>query len=155
MFKRAALSSPSPKDNDLALLIAALDHSWNSYEARLSRGLQVVNYYLVAVAILANAYVSAFNDKLYVVAAVIGLSGVALTTMALAVGGRQRRLAKVSELALIDVQDLVAERLQVGALRIQREVPAKFSLPSMPFTYIAFGIAALLSAGAVAYALIH
>ena len=66
--------SSSPRcpqgDDEPALLIAALDHSWTSYDARLNRGLQVVNYYLIALAILADAYVSAFNAKLWAVAVV-------------------------------------------------------------------------------------
>jgi hypothetical protein len=78
MADGASLEHPQ-KDDETALLIAALNHSSASFDARISRGLQVVNYYLVAVAVLANAYVSALNAKLYAVVAVIGLSAVPLT----------------------------------------------------------------------------
>jgi hypothetical protein len=152
---RASWSRRSQGDEDTALLIAALDHSWTTLDARLNRGLQVVNYYLVAAAILANAYVSAFNAKLYTVAAVIGLSGLALTMVTFAVGFRQRRLAHFSEFALIELQDRLADRLGISALRLHEEVPRAFTFSKTPYSYIAFVLAALLSAGAVPYALIH
>lgn len=155
MFERGSSSRRPEGADESELLIAALEHSWASYDARLNRGLQVVNYYLVAVAVLANAYVSAFNAKLYVVAAVISLSGLALTMVTFAVGSRQRRLAHFSELALIELQDRMAGRLGIDALRFQEEVPQRFTLRTTPYSYIAFVVAALLSAGAVIYALIH
>jgi hypothetical protein len=155
MFDRASSSKRPQTDDEPALLIAALDHSWASHDARLSRGLQVVSYYLVALAILANAYVAAFNAKLYMVAAVIGLSGLALTVVTSMVGFRQRRMARFSELALIELQDRVAGRLEIEAFRIQQEIGKKSRLKATPVAYFAVALAALLSVGAAAYALIH
>jgi hypothetical protein len=150
MADGASLEHPQ-KDDETALLIAALNHSSASFDARISRGLQVVNYYLVAVAVLANAYVSALNAKLYAVAAVIGLSAVPLTGVTFMVGFRQRQMADPSERALIEVQDRVASRLGIDALRIARAQPR----PDFASAYVAFALAALLSTGSVLYALIH
>lgn len=155
MFERASSSRRPQRDDESALLIAALDHAWTSYDARLNRGLQVVNYYLIAIAILANAYVTAFNARLYVVAAVIAVAGLALTVVTFVVGLRQRRLARFSQLALVELQNKLAGRLGIDALRIQQEIPEKFSLRATPFSYFAIALAALLSAAAVTYALIH
>ena len=94
-----------PPGDDAALLIAALNHSWAWYDARTNRGLQVVNYFLVAIAVLATAYVSALNGKHYAIAAVIALSGAALTGLTFMTGYRQRRTAAAGELALAELQD--------------------------------------------------
>jgi hypothetical protein len=51
------------------------------YDARINRGLQVINYFIVASAIVATAYVSAINGKQYAIAAVIALSETALAQM--------------------------------------------------------------------------
>jgi hypothetical protein len=154
----AAPSSSSRKqqgNDESALLIAALDHSWTTYDARLNRGLQIVNYYLIAAAVLANAYVSAFNARLYAVAAVIALTGLALIVVTSVMSSRQRQLAKHSERALIELQDRVADRLGIDAFRIQRDTSKESRFRGAPFAHVAIGIAALLSAAAVAYALVH
>jgi hypothetical protein len=141
----AALTAPSSssrrqKDDESALLIAALDHAWTTYDARLNRGLQTVSYYLIAAAVLANAYVSAFNARLYAVAAVIALTGLALTTVTSAMSFRQRRLASLSEEAMIELQDRVANRLGIGAFRIQRQTRGRSGFRGTPFAYVALGI---------------
>ena len=81
-----------PAEDDTALLIAALSYALGWYEARIDRGLQVINYFLVASAVLATAYVSALDGKRYAVPAVIALAGAALTGLAFILGRRQRRL---------------------------------------------------------------
>ena len=97
---RITQSPPGAKldDIDVALLTTALGHVWAWYDARINRGLQVLNFYLVSMAILATAYVSALNSRLYAVAAVLGLLGAAATFAAYKVGRRQQAIAKVAEL---------------------------------------------------------
>ena len=102
---------------------------------------------------MGNAYVSAFNAKQYIVAAVIALSGLAITVVTFAAGFQQSRLAYLSELALTELQGRMAEKLGMSALRFH--IPRKATFAETPFVYIPFIVAALLSAAAVTYALIH
>jgi hypothetical protein len=142
-----------PPGDDTALLIAALNHAWAWYDARMNRGLQVLNYFLVASAILATAYVGALNGKHYAVAAVIALSGAALTGATFMTGYRQRRNAPAGELALTDLQGRIADRLEVDSIRMLKPPPRP--VPRYISVWGAFGLAALLSVGAALYALIH
>lgn len=147
----------SPKD-DTALLIAALEHSWTWYDSRINRGLQVINYYLVAMAILATAYVGAFNDKLYDVAVVIGISGAMITSASFAVGFRQRRMATLGEVALSDVQERIADRLNIESLRMSGKWPGigkPLGSPGAALPLAAFALASLLNIAAVFYAAIR
>ena len=150
----ACASSGHPqKDDDTALLIAALNHCWAWYDTGISRGLQVLNYFLVAIAVLATAYVSALNAKLYAVAAVIALSGAALTAVCYGVGNDQRRFAHTGMSALRELQDRVADQLGVEAIRMGRARPIWRVRPL--FSHGAFVLAAAVSIGSAVYALIH
>jgi hypothetical protein len=141
-----------PPEDDTALLIAALNHALGWYEARIDRGLQVINYFLVASAVLATAYVSAIDGKHYTVAAVIALSGTALTGLAFIHGRRQRRYADTGRPALSELQSRVAERLKMDSFRILRPAGRPETESAVR---TAFGLAAVLSIASALYALIH
>ena len=112
----------------------------------------MINYFLVASAVLATAYVSAINGKLYPVAAVIALAEAGLTAVAYILGLRERWSAQAARPALAEVQGRIADKLQMDAFRIAgspTRVTSRFVVRGV------FGMAVLLSAGAALYAMIH
>lgn len=107
---------------------------------------------MIASAVLATAYVSAFNSKLYVVATVIGFSGILLTTVSFTVGYVQWRSAIADEGALAEVEDRIADRLGIEDFGMpKKRLPEQFS-PTRGFLSItAFCLAALLNIGSIVY----
>jgi hypothetical protein len=146
-------SESDPAEVNATLLIGALEHFRTWREARIDRGLQVVNYFLVAVAVLATAYVDAVDGKHYGIAVVIALSGTALTGIALTVGFQQRQLADTAEPALTALQNRIADELGIDSIRTGHALSGK--IPPYTASWIAFGLAGLLSIAAALYALIH
>lgn len=136
--------------DDTALLIAALNHSTGWYEARIDRGLQVMNYFVVAGAVLATAYVSAISGKHYAIAVVVSLSGTALTALAFLIGRSQRHRAAEAEPALAELQSRVAERLDIGSFKVIQPTMHREST-----VRIAFGLGILLGLASAVYALVH
>ena len=118
----------------------------------------MINYYLVAIAVLATAYVSALNAKLYAVAVAIGLSGAVITFVSFAVGFRQRRMATLGEAALAEVQNRLADRLRIEELRMTGRWPGlgrPLGSPGAALPLAAFALAGLLNIAAVFYAVIR
>jgi hypothetical protein len=141
-----------PSRDDTALLIAALNHCTGWFEARVDRGLQVINYFVVAGAVLATAYVSAISGKHYAIAVVVSLAGTALAALAFIIGLRERRYAAEVQPALAELQGRIADRLNIDSLRI---IPPRPGTRGTPQVRIAFGLAIVLSLGAALYALVH
>ena len=77
MTTNESAGEQSPKD-DTALLTAALNHSWTWYDGHMQRVLQLVNFYIVATAIVVTAYASAINGKHYGYAVALAIAGLAL-----------------------------------------------------------------------------
>ena len=80
------MSPHSADQPDGTLFASALDHAWSRFNFRVSSALQILNYYLVALAIFAGAYVGALTQRLPVVAGAIGISS-SLVSIAAFLGG--------------------------------------------------------------------
>ena len=116
----------------------------------------MINYFLVASAVLATAYVSAINGKLYPVAAVVALTGIGLTAVTSLIALRQSLQVGLAGPVLAEVQRRVADRLNfdLAGTTGTGTWPVRIAQSTLPMT-IALGLALLVNIGALLYALIH
>jgi hypothetical protein len=138
--------------DDTALLTAALSHSWAWYDQYSNRAFQVINYYIVATAIVVTAYTSAINGKHYAFAAALAIAGLGLTAILAGNGLYQINTAALAEPALAEMQERIGDRLRTDSMHIaglrriqQRRTGA----------IIMFGVATAFDVGALLYAVIH
>jgi hypothetical protein len=103
---------------EVDMLVAALDRAWNRWEFRVNNGLQVLNFFLLAAAILVAAYVSALSSHLNAVAAAIAVFGAAASGVAYVVGRRQSQVAALAVEPMRDIQERLAQSLSIDSLRM-------------------------------------
>jgi plasmid replication initiation protein len=144
------LPGEQPPQDDTALLTAALSHSWAWYEERTNRTVQVINYYIVATAIVVTAYTSAIDGKHYGFAAALAIAGLALTAIASVAALKGVNAAALAEPALIEMQERVGARLKIESMRIARlQIGIRQRRAAVAVT---FGLGSLIDIGALLYA---
>ena len=111
-------------ENDHAELATALDHSWRWFELRVSHGMQMLNFAVVAFALLAAAYVSALSDKLYGIAGAVALLAAAVAITAYLTARRQRQIGWIAAEPIREIQRRLAADLGIDSLRILDRSPA-------------------------------
>ena len=139
-------------EDDTALLTAALSHSWAWYDQYSNRAFQLINYYIVATAIVVTAYASAINGKHYPFAAALAIAGLGLTAILAGNGLYQINTAALAEPALTEMQERIGNKLRTRSMHIagRREIQQRRN-----GTIIMFGVATAFYAGALLYAAIH
>jgi hypothetical protein len=140
---------------DVEWLKIALDHTTRWSEFYTANGLQVLNCFLLASAVMSAAYVSAINGRLKLVAGAIALTGVAVSGAAYLVGRRQRDVARLSNVPLKEIQNRLASSLNIESLRMQERAEEGRKVWWRNATVTAnviFPLAAAVSAAAAAYA---
>ena len=145
-----------PSGDATALLIAALDHLWTVYDARINRMYQMVNYFLIASAIVATAYATMINGKHYGLAAVVSLAEIGLSAFVVMLVIRELDSAASAVPALIEARDQIAARLKIDSIRMVRTPPGRKQPRSVVITLsIGLLVMALLEIGSLLYALIR
>jgi hypothetical protein len=139
-----------PAEDDTALLIAALNHVMARHEARIDRAFQVINYFVVAAAVLVTAYAGALDGKHYGIAFVVALTGMVLAVLAFSVARQQRRGAGEVEPAIGELEGRIASKLRVDSLRIYG--PEAGGQRAGVETTVVFALVVLLSVGSAIYA---
>jgi hypothetical protein len=113
-------------ENDHAKLATALDHSWRWFELRISHGMQMLNFAVVAFALLSAAYVSALGDRLYGIAGTVALLAAVVATTASLTARRQRQIGWIAAEPIREIQRRLAADLDIDSLRIlDRSPPAR------------------------------
>ena len=143
-----------PPGDETALFVAALNHSWAWYDGRISRALQVINYYFVASAVLGAAYTSAITHKNYGLAAAIAGGALGITAVASATVFREVDDATRAEPVLAELQGRVGRRLNLRR-SIQLASPELSRWQRRFAVMIAIGLASLFNISALIYALVH
>jgi hypothetical protein len=143
-------SGEQSPEQDTALLTAALNHAWAWYDAQISHSLQLINYTVVAGAVLATAYVSAINGKHYPLATVVAVAATGLTLVTSLMVFRQTLQADSAEPVLAELQERVVGTRLAGTTGTGHWIVrvARSAVPGM----IALGVSLLVDIAALLYA---
>lgn len=112
----------SSEGNEQAALQAALTHSQSWVELHANQRQNLLNFFLIAIAFLFNAYVGALNGHHAFLAAVISLLGVAISSSFTMMDLRNRDLTRAGEIAVRDLEDRLAHTNNMPSLRIMETI---------------------------------
>lgn len=112
----ASMAAKSSDSNET--LPTALDHAWHWYEFRYGQATQLMNFYMVGIAVLTTGYVTAIDSRLYGLAGAVGLIAAAMSLTTFLIGERLRSSARLAAEPLAIIQGRLAESLGIQELRI-------------------------------------
>jgi hypothetical protein len=137
-------------------LTTALNHATTLHQAFIGQRQNLANYYMVANAFLAAAYVGAYGTKHAALTVGVALTGIVAAIGAVLLDRRSNVLIRATEIPIKELQGRLAEDLGVTALRIQETIDALLATRgrTVQTTYAAAG-AAFLAAGVYAIVTLH
>ena len=113
---------PAASDDQSGLLDTSLTHARSWVELHTSQRQNLLNFYLVAVAFLFNAYVSALNAHHWLLAALISSVGWGTSIAFVLMDLRNRDLTRAGEAALKAIEERLAEIFQLPSMRISQSI---------------------------------
>lgn len=96
----------------------AVEHAWSWFELHANQRLQMFNFWLISVAFLAAAYVTALTASHEPLACVVAVLGFALSVCFHRLERRTRGLVRIGEAALEELEERLARRTGVEEMRI-------------------------------------
>jgi hypothetical protein len=133
---------PSKRDEAVK---QALDHAWEWFSLHATQRLQSVNFFLVAVAFLSAAFVTAVKEQMYFLAGGIALLGACISLFFYRMERRIRSLVQAAECAMEPLEKELADCVGVDAVRLVSHVeeakPGEWKY-SKVFRYLYFTTAA-------------
>jgi hypothetical protein len=115
------LMSNTP-ERDIEAEKMALDHAWEWFSLHATQRLQSVYFYLVAIAFLSAAFVTATKDKMYVVASVVAILASSISYFFYRMERRIRSLLHAAEDVIGPLQDRLSQSTGLEAIRIVSRV---------------------------------
>ena len=109
-------------------LTTALDHAWRWYDLRISGGIQILNFYLLGIAVLISAYVSALNSRNHTVAVTVAVVAAAVTFFTYMIGVRQDAVARIALSPIEEIEDRLADALGIDSIRLVKQYRVKQEL---------------------------
>jgi hypothetical protein len=119
----AAAPPVAASESDHAELALALDHAWRWFELRVSHGMQMLNFGIVAFALLSAAYVSALTGGLHGIACAVALLAAAVATTVYLTARRQRQIGWVAAEPIREIQRRLAADLGIDSLLLLDRSP--------------------------------
>jgi hypothetical protein len=104
------------------LVKIAVDHAWNWFALHATQRLQSVNFFLVAMAFMTAAYVTAIKEELFLIAAGIAVLAMSTSYFLFRMERRIQYLIHAAEEALNPIQDAVATKLTLPQMNIVARV---------------------------------
>lgn len=108
----------SSEENELEALQTALAHSQSWFELHANQRQNLLNFFLIAIAFLFNAYVGALSDHRYILAALISILGTAISLGFTMMDLRNRDLTRAGETSMKELEDRLASMCNIPSLRI-------------------------------------
>lgn len=100
------------------LLTIALDHAWRWYDFRWGQAIQIINFFVLAAAVMSAAYVSAINANHRGIAAAVALLGSVASASTYVVSIRIVNFAELASEPLKEIQDQLATALDIDSIRL-------------------------------------